>query len=126
MAEEPGHPRFAAASGIYNLLDVITNPARPDRAFLKQWAGDYDPEMWIRFRSNTPSAAWKTAPPENASSKRKHSSATGRYKATALRVNRLTRTGSQADPANPRLCRVDCIAVEHYPDPPSEEIQHRA
>jgi hypothetical protein len=32
--------------GFYELLEALADPAHPDHAFLKQWAGDYDPDTF--------------------------------------------------------------------------------
>jgi hypothetical protein len=32
--------------GFYQLLEALADPAHPDHAFLKQWAGDYDPDAF--------------------------------------------------------------------------------
>jgi hypothetical protein len=59
-AGEPGvsYPRYIGGErngppedcggipGFYQLLEVLADPAHPDHAFLKQWAGDYDPDMF--------------------------------------------------------------------------------
>ena len=39
-----GRLRIAAASrAFYELRQAMADPAHPDQAHLKQWAGDYDP-----------------------------------------------------------------------------------
>ena len=59
-AGEPGvsYPRYIGGErngppedcggipGFYQLLEVLADPTHPDHAFLKQWAGDYDPDTF--------------------------------------------------------------------------------
>jgi hypothetical protein len=59
-AGEPGvsYPRYIGGErngppedcggvpGFYELLEALADPALPDHAFLKQWAGDYDPDTF--------------------------------------------------------------------------------
>jgi hypothetical protein len=59
-AGEPGvsYPRYIGGErngppedcggipGFYQLLEALADPAHPDHAFLKQWAGDYDPDTF--------------------------------------------------------------------------------
>lgn len=59
-AGEPGvsYPRYIGGEtngppedcggipGFSQLLDVLADPEHPDHAFLKQWAGDYDPDTF--------------------------------------------------------------------------------
>jgi hypothetical protein len=41
-----GRPRIAGIPGFYGLLEALADPSHPDHAFLKQWAGDYDPDTF--------------------------------------------------------------------------------
>jgi len=59
-AGEPGisYPRYIGGErngppedcggipGFYQLLEALADPAHPDHAFLKQWAGEYDPDTF--------------------------------------------------------------------------------
>lgn len=45
--ERNGPPEdCGGTSGFYDMIDVIADPAHPDHAFLKEWAGDYDPDAF--------------------------------------------------------------------------------
>lgn len=45
--ERNGPPEdCGGTSGFYDMIDAIADPAHPDHAFLKEWAGDYDPDAF--------------------------------------------------------------------------------
>jgi hypothetical protein len=49
--ERNGPPEdCGGTSGFYEMIDAIADPAHPDHAYRKEWAGDYDPDAFDPLR----------------------------------------------------------------------------